>query len=122
MAAIGAELMVETLHGLKSGTIHPKPQDDSKATLAPLLKKEDGRINFHRPAPEIVNRIRGFQPWPGAYTTFRGKNLHIWAERQDGRHLKSGELAGLGERSIMGDGLGPGLERLEVQPEGKKRL
>src|SRR5213594_3341237 len=73
MAAIGAELMVETLYGLKSGAIHPKPQDDSTATLAPLLKKEDGRIDFHRPAPEIVNRTRGFQPWPGAYTTFRGK-------------------------------------------------
>src|SRR6266478_4394107 len=74
MAAIGAELMVETLHGLKSGTIHPKPQDNSQATLAPLLKKEDGRIDFHQPAPEIVNRIRGFQPWPGAFTSFRGKN------------------------------------------------
>src|SRR5437773_10852750 len=87
MAAVGAELMVETLHGLKSGTIHPKPQDNSQATLAPLLKKEDGRIDFHRPAPEIVNRIRGFQPWPGAFTSFRGKNLHIWAARPGGRHV-----------------------------------
>src|SRR5438128_3809841 len=77
MAAVGAELMVETLHGLKGGTIRPQPQDDSTATLAPLPKKEDGRIDFHRPAPEIVKRTRGFQPWPGAYTTFRGKNLHI---------------------------------------------
>src|SRR6266536_4107472 len=122
MAAIGAELMVETLHGLKSGTIHPKPQDDSKATLAPLLKKEDGRINFHRPAPEIVNRIRGFQPWPGAYTTFRGKNLHIWTARQDGRHLKEGELAVDGQRLIMGCGSGSALELLELQPEGRKRM
>src|SRR6266699_87625 len=122
MAAIGAELMVETLHGLKSGTIHPKPQDNSKATLAPLLKKEDGRIDFHRPAPEIVNRIRGFQPWPGAYTTFRGKNLHIWTARQDGRHLKEGELAVDGQRLIMGCGSGSALELLELQPEGRKRM
>ncbi len=122
MAAVGAELMVETLHGLKGGTIRPQPQDDSTATLAPLLKKEDGRIDFHRPAPEIVNRIRGFQPWPGAYTTFRGKNLHIWTARQDGRHLKEGELAVDGERLIVGCGLGTALELLELQPEGKKRM
>ena len=122
MAAIGAELMVETLHGLKKGTIRPQPQDDSKATLAPLLKKEDGRINFHRPAPEIVNRIRGFQPWPGAFTTFRGKNLHIWAARQDGHYLEEGELAVEGERLIVGCGLGTALELLELQPEGKKRM
>src|SRR5436189_5244471 len=122
MAAIGAELMVETLHGLKGGTIRPQPQDDSTATLAPLLKKEDGRIDFHRPAPEIVNRTRGFQPWPGAYTTFRGKNLHIWTARQDGRHLKEGELAVDGERLIMGCGSGSALELLELQPEGKKRM
>src|SRR5438270_3981614 len=122
MAAIGAELMVETLHGLKSGTIHPKPQDNSQATLAPLLKKEDGRIDFHRPAPEIVNRIRGFQPWPGAFTSFRGKNLHIWAARPDGRHLKEGELAVEGEHLIVGCGSRTALELLELQPEGKKRM
>jgi methionyl-tRNA formyltransferase len=122
MAAIGAELMVETLHGLKSGAIQPKPQDDSKATLAPLLKKEDGRVNFHRPAPEIINRIRGFQPWPGAFTTFRGKNLHILAARPDGRHLKEGEVAVEGERLIVGCGSGTALELLKLQPEGKKRM
>src|SRR5438445_3696249 len=122
MAAIGAELMVETLHGLKRATIHPKPQDNSQATLAPLLKKEDGRIDFHRPAPEIVNRIRGFQPWPGAFTSFRGKNLHIWAARPDGRHLKEGELAVEGEHLIVGCGSRTALELLELQPEGRKRM
>src|SRR5499425_2942136 len=88
MAAIGAELLVETLRGLKSGSVHPKRQDSSKATLAPLLKKEDGRIDFHRPAAEIANRIRGFQPWPGAFTTFRDKNLHVWAARPNRHGLK----------------------------------
>jgi methionyl-tRNA formyltransferase len=122
MAAIGAELIVETLHGLKSGAIHSKPQDNSQATLAPLLKKEDGRIDFHQPASDIVNRIRGFQPWPGAYTTFRGKNLHILAARQDGRHLKEGELAVEGEHLIVGCGSRTALELLELQPEGKKRM
>jgi methionyl-tRNA formyltransferase len=122
MAAVGAELLVETLRGLKSGTIHPKPQDHSKATLAPLLKKEDGRIDFRRPAAEIVNRIRGFQPWPGAYTTFRGKNLHVWAAKPDGHSLKAGELLVQGERLIVGSGSQTALELLELQPEGKKRM
>jgi methionyl-tRNA formyltransferase len=122
MAAIGAELMVGTLHGLKSGAIQPKPQDDSKATLAPLLKKEDGRINFHQYASEIANRIRAFQPWPGTYTTFRGKNLHIWTAKQDGRHLKEGELAVEGPRLIVGCGSETALELLRLQPEGKKRM
>src|SRR5256885_9078666 len=62
LAEIGAELMVETLRGLHAGTIHPQPQDDSQATLAPLLKKEDGQIDFSRTAREIYNRLRGFQP------------------------------------------------------------
>jgi methionyl-tRNA formyltransferase len=122
MAATGAELMVETLHGLKRGTIRPQPQDDSQATLAPLLKKEDGRINFHRPAPEIVNRIRGFQPWPGAFTSFRGKNLHIWVARANRHSLKEAELLIQGERVFVGCGSETGLELLELQPEGKKRM
>ena len=65
LADIGADLMVVTLRGLQSGTIKPKPQDNSRATLAPILQKEDGRIDFTRPASETYNRLRGFQPWPG---------------------------------------------------------
>jgi len=72
LATVGADLMVETLRGLDAGTIEPRPQDQSKATLAPILKKEDGLIDFQRSAIETVNRLRGFQPWPGAYTKFRG--------------------------------------------------
>ena len=79
MAAIGADLMVETLRGLQAGTVHPRPQDHAQATLAPILKKEDGRVDFQLAAQEILNRLRGLQPWPGAYTSFRAKNLHVWA-------------------------------------------
>src|SRR5512146_1919395 len=79
MAAVGADLMVETLRGLGAGTIQPRPQDHSRATLAPILKREDGLIDFRRTADEISNRLRGFQPWPGAFTSFRGKQLHVWA-------------------------------------------
>ncbi len=79
MSAIGADLMVETLRGLQAGTVRAQPQDHAKATLAPILKKEDGRVDFQLTSQEILNRLRGFQPWPGAYTSFRGKNLHIWS-------------------------------------------
>src|SRR5579884_2014581 len=73
LAGLAAELIVATLRGLNAGSIVPQPQDDSLATLAPLLKKEDGVIDFSRSARETYNRFRGFQPWPGAYTSFRGK-------------------------------------------------
>lgn len=122
MAAIGADLMVETLRGLEVGTIHPRPQDHTKATLAPILKKEDGRIDFHRTAQEICNRLRGFQPWPGAFTSFRSKNLNIWSANPIERQLAEGELALDADRLIAGCGGATALELLEVQPEGKKRM
>ena len=79
LAQTGAELMIATLAGLKSGSITPRPQENAKATLAPILKREDGLIDFSRSAVESWNRLRGFQPWPGAFTGFRGKMLHIHA-------------------------------------------
>ena len=122
MAAIGADLMTETLRGLQAGTIHPRPQDHADATLAPILKKEDGRIDFRRTPQEILNRLRGFQPWPGAYTSFRGRNLHIWVARAVPRTLAEGEITVDGDRLIAGCGSESALELLEVQMEGKKRM
>lgn len=80
MSELGALLMAETLRGLAAGTIVPRSQDHEHASSAPMLKKEDGRIDWSRPAQEIFNRIRGFAPWPGAYTSFRGQTCHIWGE------------------------------------------
>ncbi len=80
MAELGAPLMVETLRGLAAGTISPRAQEHAQASNAPILKKEDGRIDWSRPASQIFNRIRGFAPWPGAYTSFRGQSCHIWGE------------------------------------------
>src|SRR6266478_4032528 len=77
LATMGADLMIETLQGLESGQTRPIPQDHSKATLAPILTKEDGRIDFQRTAIEIHNRLRGFQPWPGAHTLFRQRHLQV---------------------------------------------
>ena len=80
LADAGAPLIVETLRKLDRGEIAPTPQDNSQASLAPILKKEDGRIDWWLSAFKIYNRIRGLQPWPGAFTTFRGKNCQIWGK------------------------------------------
>jgi methionyl-tRNA formyltransferase len=124
MADIGAHLMVETLRGLEAGSVKARPQDHKRATVARLLKKEDGKIDFARPAAEIFNRLRGFQPWPGAYTSFRGKNLNLWAARpmSDRRQVPSRELMVEDERLLMGCGDGSVLEVIELQVEGKKRM
>jgi methionyl-tRNA formyltransferase len=123
LAAMGAELMVGTLLGLRDKTILPASQDHAKATLAPILRKEDGQIDFRRTASDIYNRLRGFQPWPGAYTSFRGKQLLLCsakvAEHQD--RQAAGALFVESNRLFAGcrDSM---LELLEVQPEGKKRM
>ena len=122
LAALGADLTAQTLRQLEAGTIHPRPQDHSQATLAPILRKEDGRIDFQRSAQEICNRMRGFQPWPGAFTSFRQKNLHVWSCRPTENQLASAELAIIENRLIVGCGQGSALELLELQPEGKKRM
>jgi methionyl-tRNA formyltransferase len=78
MAAAGAPLIVETLDRLERGDITPQPQEHLQTSLAPILKKEDGKIDWSLPAGEIYARIRGFAPWPGAFTTFRGQLCHVW--------------------------------------------
>jgi methionyl-tRNA formyltransferase len=77
LAEMGADLMIETLRELGAGTITPRKQDEAKATLAPILTREDGRMDFSRPAMTIYNRWRGFQPWPGAWTMLGGKKLAV---------------------------------------------
>ena len=115
--------MVETLRGLQAGSVHPRPQDNAKASSAPILKKEDGVISWTEAAHAIHNRVRGFLPWPGAYTSFRGHLLHIWRARvaEDQTTLAPGcILAGAGFRVACG--CGGVLELLEVQMEGRKRM
>jgi methionyl-tRNA formyltransferase len=121
LAEIGADLMVETLRDLQAGSIHPQQQDHSKATLAPILKKEDGLVDFSGTAIEIVNRLRGFQPWPGAYTKFRGKNLQILRAQMAPETVSQSELLVSGHRLFAGCGRNTSLELLELQLEGKKR-
>jgi methionyl-tRNA formyltransferase len=126
LSALGADLMVETLRGLERGEITPRPQEHSQATLAPLLKKEHGRIDWSLTAQGIAWRVRGLYPWPGAYTTFRGKNLHIWAAALSSAPVASplepGTLAAERGRLFVACGQGTQLEIKELQVEGRKRL
>jgi methionyl-tRNA formyltransferase len=131
LAVMGALLLVETLEGLRSGRIVPEKQDDAQATLAPLLKKEDGAIDWSEAAQAIHNRVRGLQPWPGAQTSFRGVPLHVW---KTSKSPTGGSGADQGVRPttvpgqfvslrppvvVCGEGR---LELLEVQLEGRKRI
>jgi methionyl-tRNA formyltransferase len=124
LASVGAELMVETLRGLESGSIHPQVQDHSRASLAPILKKEDGIADFNFSAERIYNRLRGFQPWPGCYTVLRGKKLSIISARPSYSSSipRQGELMIDRERLFVGCGENTALELLEVQPEGKRKM
>jgi len=122
LAAIGADLMITTLQGLQTGAVHPRQQDHSRATLASILKKEDGLIDFSRPAFEILNRLRGFQPWPGAYSKFRGKNLQIWRAELSDRALPSAELKVEGDHLLVGCGEGTSIRIVDLQLEGKKGI
>jgi len=122
LAEMGAALLVETLAGLRAGAIVPEKQDASLATYAPLLKKEDGAIDWTHSAEEIHNRVRGFQPWPGAYTGFRGERLHIWRSRvhPEPAGRAAGSVVSLKPLAVAtGAGV---LELLEVQAEGRKRM
>jgi methionyl-tRNA formyltransferase len=124
LAQDGAALMVETLRRLNAGMVHARRQDNASATLAPILTREDGRIDFSRDAQTIFNRWRGFQPWPGAYTTFRGKKfiVHALGVVATVKGIKPGEMV-VRERALyVGCAQATALRLDEVQVEGKKRI
>lgn len=129
LAADGAPLVVDTLAGIESGAIQPKPQDHSRATLAPLLTREDGFMDFNRyTAGELVNRWRGFQPWPGAYTTLKGKKLIVHRMKvleptiDVPVEFAPGTVFADNQRLLVVCALRTWLELIEVQLEGKKRI
>jgi methionyl-tRNA formyltransferase len=135
LAHAGAPMVVDTLAGLAGGTIHPEPQNDAFATFAPLLDREDGRMDFAaRTAIELKNRWRGFQPWPGAFTAFDGKKLivHRMEVAAPPSSIESvpaqSGLAAPGQirierhRLFVACAEDTWLEFLELQLEGKKRL
>jgi methionyl-tRNA formyltransferase len=126
MSAMGADLIADTLTQFDRGEISPTPQDGKSATYAPILKKENGRIDWARPAQQIYNSMRGFTPWPGAYTTFRGQTCQIWgrpeATSATEPHATPGQIIQTGKeiRVLCGEST---LLRLDsVQIEGRKKL
>ncbi len=125
LAKDGAPLVVETLAGLDDGTIVPRQQDHARATLAPILDRKDGSMNFAgRTATEIWNRWRGFQPWPGAYTTLDGKKL-IAHRVQVPEKVASGVPGTVDfsdHRLLVACAQNTWVEITELQMEGKKRM
>ncbi len=123
LAGIGAELLVETLAALQAGGVVAEKQNEDEASYAPILKRADGRVDWNLSAPRIFARMRGFQPWPGAFTSFRGKRLHIHRARPTVSDCgKPGWLL-VGEQSpSVGCGEGTALQLEEVQLEGKKKV
>ena len=126
MSEIGAGLVVDSLVRFDRGEISPAPQDSQKASHAPILKKEDGRIDWTRTAQQIYNRMRGFTPWPGTYSTFRGQICHLWGRPESGgtarNSMTPGELVSTTKELYVACGEGT-CSRLEsVQVEGRKRI
>jgi methionyl-tRNA formyltransferase len=125
LAEVGAPLMVETLAGLEAGTIAPQKQDSSLATLAPLLTREDGRVDTTRTVQSIYDRWRGFQPWPGAWTTVRGKKLtlhQLVVSPSAPQRGEPGVFRVEADRLFFAAGDGRVLEVTELQAEGKRRM
>jgi methionyl-tRNA formyltransferase len=123
LSSVGAELMVQTLGRLSAGILAPQPQDHAQATLAPILTREDGIIDFTRPAQQIYDRWRGFQPWPGAHTLLRGKKLIAHRMSIGPAHnIEPGILDIPGTQLCVGCGHGTSIVLDEVQLEGKRRM
>lgn len=127
LAELGAAVLIETVEGIRAGKLVRIQQDGSLASLAPMLKPEDGAINWHETARQSVDRIRGVSPRPGAYAEIRGKRLKIWGA------IQTGELAAEGGGTIVGLSKSPvGLKvaagedtvllLTEVQPDSGKRM
>lgn len=124
LARLGGQLLVQTIAGLKAGTIAPIPQDHTQATMAPLLKKEDGAIDWTMSASALVNRIRGLSPWPGAYTFHGSERWTIWKAMvaQEPALNRPGTVLAVTKQSIRvatGEGA---LELLEIQTANSKRM
>jgi methionyl-tRNA formyltransferase len=123
LASIGAELLLKTIRLIAQGQAHWEKQNNAEATLAPVLKKEDGLIDWSNPAPQIYNRLRAFIPWPGAYTSFRGIQMSVLAARpREMPGIQPGLVVAEKRRVFAGCGGATALELLEIQLAGKKPM
>lgn len=135
LARMGAELLLETVRGLEEGTIVPVPQDDTRATLAPLLEKEDGRIDWSAPAARVASRARGFYPWPGAFTLHEGRLVKVLRVRETALAAagagkteatpapEPGTVTAVGPDGVtVACGAGSAVRLVEVQPESRRAM
>lgn len=123
LAALGASLLTKTIKDVVAGRANPIRQNNDDATHAPILTKEDGRIRWELPAEQIYNRLRGFTPWPGAYSHFRDLSVSLLRVKPIGAALLHPGALEVTRRSLLaGCGQGTALEILELQPAGKKRM
>jgi methionyl-tRNA formyltransferase len=120
LSTAGAQLLVETLRDNPT----PVKQDPAEATYAPILKKDDGLIDWSWQARKTFNRSRGFLPWPGAYSVFRGQMFHIWKARvsSDASSGEPGQMIPQKKKLLIACGGATALEAIEVQVEGRKRM
>jgi methionyl-tRNA formyltransferase len=125
MSALGADLVAESLLRFDRAEISPAPQNQNHASYAPILKKEDGRIDWTSPAQKIYNRMRGFAPWPGSYSTFRGQTCQIWGYPQTidtaGAPIAPGEIVVSSKEIFVVCGEGTLLRLDSIQVEGRKK-
>lgn len=128
LARLGADLLSETMPRIERGEVEPAVQDSSEATYAPMLKREDGLIDWRMTAREIENRVRAFQPWPGSYTSFRGSKLIIWRARAiseiaAAERVESGTILNIDDTAMTIACAGSSALRIaEIQVEGKRRM
>ena len=126
LARLGAEALLETLRGIQDGSLVPEPQDHAQATLAPILRKEDGRVDWTRRAEPIARRARGFSPWPGAFTVHGArllKLLHVAPRPGGAGGSAPGTVTSLGpDGVVVACGEGTALRLVDVQPESRRAM
>jgi methionyl-tRNA formyltransferase len=131
LAEAGAPLMIETLRGIAAGTLAPRTQNDEQVSYAPILKKEDGRIDWRLRSQQIYNRMRGFTPWPGAYTSFRSQTCQVWGQpvfidspmavQFKDPALPLGTIRKAGEHLLVACGETTEIEVTAVKVQGRKQ-
>jgi methionyl-tRNA formyltransferase len=129
LSILGADLIAETLLQFDRGKIAPIPQDEAGVSYAPILKKEDGRIRWQKSAQQIYNRMRGFMPWPGSYSVFRGQICHLWGrpgaipatEPPATTPKEPGEIIAAGKEIFVACGSQTFLRLESIQAEGRKK-
>jgi methionyl-tRNA formyltransferase len=127
LAELGAELIVKTLDGLEDGTVSPRPQPSDGANVTPMLRRNFAKVDWSMPARQLVNRLRGFTPWPGLYTRFRGGRLKIFGLEEvnppPGGSEDPGSILAAEENGIVVRcGRGTAAKITEMQREGRRRM